>query len=128
MFLALAAVGLLRCSRCAGCKWLLLVFILPWAVPAIPTFISGHWMLNGQWGLINNIIWDCSGPIRPGLADRPAACRWRSVIVFYIWKWLPFWTVIFLAGRTAIPTDLYEAAAHRRRARRCSASATSPSR
>jgi len=28
-------------------RGLLLVFILPWAVPAIPTFISWHWMLNG---------------------------------------------------------------------------------
>ena len=33
-----------------------------------------------------------------------------SVIVAYIWKWLPFWTVIFLAGRMAIPKELYEAA------------------
>ena len=35
-----------------------MVFILPWAVPGIPSFMSIHWMLNGQWGLINNIIWE----------------------------------------------------------------------
>ena len=29
----------------------------------------------------------------------------------YIWKTLPFWTVILLAGRMAIPQELYEAAA-----------------
>src|SRR6478609_123817 len=38
-------------------KTLLLIFILPWAVPAIPGYISIHWMLNGQWGLVNNVIW-----------------------------------------------------------------------
>ena len=38
-------------------KTLLLIFILPWAVPAIPSYISIHWMLNGQWGLVNNVIW-----------------------------------------------------------------------
>src|SRR5262249_31722622 len=27
-------------------KGLLLIFVLPWAVPALPTFISIHWMLN----------------------------------------------------------------------------------
>jgi multiple sugar transport system permease protein len=27
---------------------LLLVYMLPWAVPAIPTFIAIHWMLNGE--------------------------------------------------------------------------------
>jgi len=31
-------------------KALLLIFVLPWAVPALPTFISIHWMLNGEWG------------------------------------------------------------------------------
>ena len=38
-------------------KTLLLIFILPWAVPAIPSYISIHWMLNSQWGLVNNMIW-----------------------------------------------------------------------
>src|SRR5438094_8770000 len=35
-------------------KALLMIFVLPWAVPALPTFISIHWMLNGEWGLVNN--------------------------------------------------------------------------
>ena len=47
-------------------RLLLLVFILPWAVPAIPTFISFHWLLNGQWGLINSIIWTVFGVDGPG--------------------------------------------------------------
>src|SRR5262249_60370836 len=33
-----------------------------------------------------------------------------SNIVAYIWKWMPFWTVIFLASRMAIPQEIYEAA------------------
>ena len=32
------------------------------------------------------------------------------MIATHIWKYLPFWTLILLAGRMAIPTDLYEAA------------------
>jgi multiple sugar transport system permease protein len=32
------------------------------------------------------------------------------VITVHIWKYLPFWTLILLAGRMAIPHDLYEAA------------------
>ncbi len=91
-------------------RWLLLVFILPWAVPSIPTFISIHWMLNGQWGLFNNIIWDLFQADGPGWLDSPHLAM-GSVIVAYIWKWLPFWTLIFLAGRMAIPQELYEAAA-----------------
>ncbi len=88
---------------------LLLVFILPWAVPAIPTFIAIHWMLNGEWGFINNLLWHAFGVTGPSWLNS----RWLamgSVIVSYIWKWMPFWTVIFLAGRMAIPQELYEAA------------------
>ena len=31
-------------------------------------------------------------------------------ICSHIWKWLPFWTVILLAGRMSIPQDIYDAA------------------
>src|SRR5258706_241324 len=31
-------------------------------------------------------------------------------IVVYIWKWMPFWTVIFLAARMKIPQDIYDSA------------------
>jgi multiple sugar transport system permease protein len=34
-----------------------------------------------------------------------------ALIVFHIWKYLPFWTVILLAARRGIPRELYEAAA-----------------
>jgi multiple sugar transport system permease protein len=88
---------------------LLLVFMLPWAVPAIPTFIAIHWMLNGEWGFLNNLLYDLFGITGPSWLNY----RWLafgSVIVAYIWKWMPFVTVIFLAGRMAIPRELYEAA------------------
>jgi multiple sugar transport system permease protein len=90
-------------------KTLLLIYILPWAVPAIPTFISIHWMLNAQWGLINNAIWSLFQVDGPAWLDSPVMAM-GSVIYAYIWKWMPFWTVIFLAGRMAIPRELYEAA------------------
>jgi multiple sugar transport system permease protein len=90
-------------------KVLLLIYILPWAVPAIPTFISIHWMLNAQWGLINNAIWTLFQTDGPPWLDTPVMAM-GSVIYAYIWKWMPFWTMIFLAGRMAIPRELYEAA------------------
>lgn len=89
---------------------LLLVYILPWAVPAIPTFIAIHWMLNGEWGFLNNLLYDVFNINGPSWLNY----RWLalgSAIWAYMWKWMPFWTVIFLAGRMAIPTELYESAA-----------------
>jgi multiple sugar transport system permease protein len=90
-------------------KALLMIFILPWAVPALPTFISIHWMLNGEWGLVNNFIWTVFHMEGPSwLNDRWLALG--SAIYSHIWKWMPFWTVILLAGRMSIPTEINDAA------------------
>lgn len=110
LFLALLLSGYFM-QKSRWVKALLLLFILPWAAPAIPTFISIHWMLNGQWGLINNILYFVFG-----IDNGPSWLteRWltfATVIVAYIWKWTPFWTVILMAGRTAIPQEAMEAAA-----------------
>jgi multiple sugar transport system permease protein len=91
-------------------KALLLIYVLPWAVPALPSFISIHWMLNGQWGLLNNIIYVLFDIDGPGWIETSRWLSLGSVIASHIWKWMPFWTVILLAGRMAIPQELYEAA------------------
>ena len=90
-------------------KALLMIFILPWAVPALPSFISIHWMLNGEWGLLNNLLYAMFNIDGPSWLNE----RWTAlgaVIVSHIWKWTPFWTVILLAGRMAIPTEINDAA------------------
>ena len=90
-------------------KGLLLIFVLPWAVPALPSFISIHWMLNGEWGLINNFLYIVLGIDGPSWLNS----RWlalASAIYSHLWKWLPFWTVILLAGRMSIPQEIYDAA------------------
>ena len=90
-------------------KALLMIFVLPWAVPALPTYISIHWMLNGEYGLFNNLLYELFGVTGPDWLT----ARWTSLgsaMVSHIWKWLPFWTVILLAGRMAIPTEIQDAA------------------
>jgi multiple sugar transport system permease protein len=90
-------------------KALLMIYVLPWAVPALPTFISIHWMLNGEWGLLNNVLYTVFHIEGPAWLDT----RWLALgsgMVSHIWKWMPFWTVILLAGRMAIPTDIRDAA------------------
>src|ERR671922_535850 len=90
-------------------KVLLLIFVLPWAVPQISTFISIHWMLNGEWGFFNNVLYKVFHIEGPHWLNE----RWTalgSVIVSHIWKWTPFWTLILLAGRMAIPLDIRDTA------------------
>ena len=88
---------------------LLIAYMLPWVLSVIPAFVSWHWMLIGEQGFLNSLLqklFDIEGPLW-------LISRWRALgcdIVAYIWKWMPFWTVVFLAARMAIPREILEAA------------------
>jgi multiple sugar transport system permease protein len=109
IFLALLLSGFFMRRRW-WVRALLTLYILPWALPAIPAFVSFHWMLIGEYGLLNSLLSELFGIDGPIWFND----RWLALganIVSYIWKWLPFWTLVFLAGRMAIPREIYEAAA-----------------
>jgi multiple sugar transport system permease protein len=109
MFLAFLLSGFFM-QRGWWVRALLAVFLLPWALPALSVFLSIHYMLVSQWGLLDSLwsaVTGADGPLF--LVSRGTAMA--SNILAYIWKWLPFWTLIFLGARMAIPRDIYEAAA-----------------
>jgi len=90
-------------------KIISLIFILPWAVPSIPTILSVRFMLNPEWGVINSLIFRLSGADGPNWLNDPTLALSFSMLM-HIWKSLPFWTLILLAGRMSIPSEQYEAA------------------
>ncbi len=91
-------------------KWLSVLFILPWAVPSIPTILSVRFMLNPEWGVINQLIFKLTGDDGPNWLNEPSVALAMAIGV-HIWKSLPFWTLILITGRLAISQDLFEAAA-----------------
>ncbi len=90
-------------------RWLSVIFIIPWAVPAIPTIFSIRFMLNPEWGLVNSLIFRLTALDGPNWLTNPQLAMAMAMLV-HIWKALPFWTLILMAGRLAIPRELYEAA------------------
>jgi multiple sugar transport system permease protein len=109
MFLAFLLSGFFM-QRGWWVRALLVVFLLPWALPALSVFLSIHYMLVSQWGLLDSLwsaVTGADGPLF--LVSRGSAMA--ANILAYIWKWLPFWTLIFLGARMAIPKEIYEAAA-----------------
>src|ERR1700760_3271072 len=90
-------------------KWLSVLFILPWAVPSIPTILSVRFMLNPEWGMINTLIFKLTGDDGPNWLNDPSVALAMAIGV-HIWKSLPFWTLILMTGRLAISHDLFEAA------------------
>jgi multiple sugar transport system permease protein len=108
MVLALALSGFFLNQRW-WVKVLSVIFILPWAVPSIPTILSVRFMLNPEWGVINSTIFRLTGLDGPNWLNDPTLALSFSMLM-HIWKSLPFWTLILLAGRMAIPAEQYEAA------------------
>ena len=88
--------------------WRGLMF-LPWAVPAVVTAYA--------W----RFLFDTSGPINGLIAQfqlandyiyffNDARIALPALILVVIWSGTPFWTMNFLAGMQAIPSEQYEAA------------------
>jgi multiple sugar transport system permease protein len=91
-------------------RGLAVLFILPWALPSIPTILSFRFMLNPEWGLVNSLIFRFTLEDGPNWLNDPNLALTLAMVV-HIWKSLPFWTLILLSGRLAISNDLYESAA-----------------
>ncbi len=104
-----------------------MLFILPWAVPSIPTILSLRFMFNPEWGVINTQIFRLTGADGPNWLNDPTIALCCAMLM-HIWKSLPFWTLILIAGRLAIPAEQYEAAERRRRVVAGRSSASSPGR
>jgi multiple sugar transport system permease protein len=108
MFLAFLLSGFFM-SRSWWVRTLLAVYLVPWALPALVVFTSIHFMLVTQWGLLDSLWRAVTGEDGP-LFLTSESIAMAANIVSYIWKWMPFWTLIFIAARMAIPKDIYEAA------------------
>jgi multiple sugar transport system permease protein len=109
MFLALLLSGFFMRRRW-WIKALLVVYVVPWALAEVQSFTSIHWILISEMGLVNRLLEELFGIEGPMWFGN----RWLSLgcnIASYIWKWMPFWTLIFMAGRMSIPQELNDAAA-----------------
>ena len=84
--------------------------LIPWAIPTIVSAKMWAWMLNDQFGIINDIL------LTLGLIDRKIAwtanidTAMTAVLIVDIWKTTPFMALLILAGLQMVPRDIYEAA------------------
>lgn len=84
--------------------------LIPWAIPTIVSAKMWSWMLNDQFGIINDMM------LRLGVIDHKIAwtasdaTSMYAVLLVDIWKTTPFMALLCLAGLQMIPRDIYEAA------------------
>src|ERR1700694_1783543 len=95
-----------------GRKIVRALIILPWVVPVALATVAWQWMFDSLYSVINWTL------IALGIITRSQAPNWLgnpelamlSVIVVNAWRFFPFAIVIFLAGITAVPQDVIDAA------------------
>ncbi len=109
MFLAFLLSGFFV-IRSWWVRLLLAIYLIPWALPAMVVFTSIHFMLVTQWGLLDSLWRAITGHDGPLFLTHQWVAMGANVVA-YIWKWMPFWTLVFVAARLAIPQEIYEAAA-----------------
>ena len=85
--------------------------LVPWAIPTIVSAKMWGWMLNDQFGIVNDLL------LKLHIIDTKVAWTATSDTAMYavlavdIWKTTPFMALLILAGLQMIPKDIYEAAA-----------------
>lgn len=84
--------------------------LIPWAIPTIVSAKMWAWMLNDQFGILNDML------LGLGLIGEKIA--WTAspdtamiaVLIVDVWKTTPFMALLILAGLQMVPGDIYEAA------------------
>jgi multiple sugar transport system permease protein len=86
------------------------LFVLPWTVPIALSTIDWKWMFHSQYSVINWLL------LKGGIIDQPI--QWlgtpiaamAAVIIVSTWRAVPFGAITVLAGLTAVPADVIDAA------------------
>ena len=82
--------------------------VLPWAMPTFACAFAWRWMLDYNYGAINQTLEGIGLHRIPFLADSTMA--FLIAVVIYIWKELPWAVLVMLAGLQSVPMELREAA------------------
>ena len=86
------------------------LFVLPWTIPIALSTIAYKWMFHSQYSVVNWVL------IQAGILDQ--GIQWlgtpipamAAVIFVSTWRAVPFGAITVLAGLTAIPGEIIEAA------------------
>jgi multiple sugar transport system permease protein len=109
-FLGGFAAALLLHQAFVGRSIVRTVTLLPWVIPGVVVALVWEYVYQPNYGILNDLLFRLGW-----LRDRVA---WLSdpdlampaVIVTNIWRGVPFFAIMLLAGLQAIPDELYEAA------------------
>jgi multiple sugar transport system permease protein len=104
------ALAFLLLGAFRGRSVLRTLFVLPWTIPIALSTIAWKWMFHSQFSVVNWIL------LKVGLIDQ--SIQWLgtpvpamfAVILVSTWRAVPFGAIVVMAGLTALPADVIDAA------------------
>lgn len=83
-------------------------FLVPMMLTPAAVGYVGRMLFNEGQGPINNMIKNIGGPPIPWLSNSTMALP--SLILLDTWEWVPFMTIVLLAGLQSLPLEVFESA------------------
>lgn len=102
-------IALLLNKPFPGVKWVRVLVIVPWLIPEAFAATMWLWVLNTEYGFLNNILLSL-GIIDESIGFLSASTAMFTVILVRVWKATPFIIMTTLAALQTIPKDVEEAA------------------
>lgn len=102
--------ALVLAARFPGRGVLRAIVLIPWAIPTVVSARMWGWMLNDQFGIVNDLLMRLGVMSEPVALTADAGTALWTVIIVDVWKTTPFMTLLILAALEMLPHDLYEAA------------------
>jgi multiple sugar transport system permease protein len=104
------ALAFLLLGAFRGRSALRTLFVLPWTIPIALSTIAWKWMFHSQFSVVNWML------LKLGLIDQ--SIQWLgtpvpamfAVILVSTWRAVPFGAIVVMAGLTALPADVIDAA------------------
>ncbi|MFO7545182.1 MAG: sugar ABC transporter permease [Trueperaceae bacterium] len=86
------------------------IVLIPWATPSVLVALMWMWMLDGNYGVLNDILRNLGVIDRyvPWFAQPGTALP--TLILIDVWQGVPFFAVMLLAALQAFPKELEDAA------------------
>ncbi|WP_080831754.1 carbohydrate ABC transporter permease [Cohnella massiliensis] len=103
------ALALILNMKFAGQKVLRTIVLLPWAMPMVVIAMASKWAFNNDYGLVNDFIRWFAPSFQLDWLIHTNTARF-AVIAVDLWKDIPFFAILILAGLQFISSDIYEAA------------------
>lgn len=94
-------------KKIRGLRGFKFAFFLPVIIPMTAVAIMWKFILNPNWGLINDVIRIFNPDFNMDFLGNPNIAMY-SVVLVSAWVYIGLNMVIFSAGMTAIPEELYE--------------------